>query len=558
MMTTRAEQVQVFYEIAMSIGSSLDLKNMTKAALSTYLRKLNCCSGSILGKKEAGGTVEYSMICSIPRTIRNSSVYHTALAKIHDYVVAENATEFDKSLPIVEKCRTGEFFHIMDLPGFGLIILVRCSAPLNPYEVKSLHPLNIKLASACNACLQKEALQESEKKYRTIFEQFQDLYYQTDMNGTLIALSPSVKAIAGYDPQELIGRSVLDVYSNPLERRRLVKKLIQSGRIKNYELKLLKKNGEEADVLVSSYIVLGDDQKPISIDGVIRDITERKQAEAALQKAYDLLESKVEERTTELRVLNKDLKEEILERKEAEKRLKEAQAQLIQSEKLAGVGQLAAGIAHEINTPVQYIGSHVHFLGEAFQDIGKVIQKAREIGSALSGDKKYARFRGELEKEIQEAEMDYLEEAIPESIVQSKEGIKRISDIVQAMKEFAHPGEKEKVPFDINEIIRNTTNIARHEWKYVAEIELDLQEDLMFIPCLRQEIGQVFLNLIINAAYTISERLKVHDSPKGIIKISSRMDKDIIEIKVTDNGMGIPEEHQSRIFEPFFTTKEIG
>ena len=136
---------------------------MVKTALSTYLRKLNCSCGSILSKKEMGGAVENSLIYSIPRTIRNNLAHQSALAKTSDYIAIENGLKFGKSLPIVEKSRTGEFFHIMDLPEFGLIILVRSSAPLNPYEVKSLHPLNIKLASACNACLQKEALQRFER-----------------------------------------------------------------------------------------------------------------------------------------------------------------------------------------------------------------------------------------------------------------------------------------------------------------------------------------------------------------------------------------------------------
>ena len=164
-----------------------------------------------------------------------------------------------------------------------------------------------------------------------------------------------------------------------------------------------------------------------------------------------------------------------------------------------------------------------------------------------------------IETEIEEIDWDYLAEEIPSAIEQSREGVQRVTSIVRAMKEFSHPGTKEKVLLDINKIIDTTVTISRNEWKYVADLEMDLDESLPSVPCLSDEMSQVFLNLIVNAAQAIGEQLGDNpEGPKGTIRITTRPLEREVEIRISDTGPGIPEEVRQKIFDPFFTTKDPG
>ncbi|OQW85933.1 MAG: hypothetical protein BWK76_07260, partial [Desulfobulbaceae bacterium A2] len=248
---------------------------------------------------------------------------------------------------------------------------------------------------------------------------------------------------------------------------------------------------------------------------------------------------------------------DINERLKAEKEKEKLQAQLLQSQKLESVGRLASGIAHEINTPIQFISSNVDFLNDSFQSLAKVVEELRLAlkGAETADLTSLAPTRTALE----EADWDYLAGEVPLAIQQSKNGLERVSSIVLAMKEFSHPGAKEKIPASLNRIVETTVTVARNEWKYVAEVTTELAPDLPMVPCLTDEMGQVILNMLVNAAHAIGAKLGANpEGAKGSIHISTKALTDGVELRLSDSGTGIPQAIRDRIFEPFFTTKEVG
>ncbi len=234
------------------------------------------------------------------------------------------------------------------------------------------------------------------------------------------------------------------------------------------------------------------------------------------------------------------------------------EAQLSQSQKLESIGQLAAGIAHEINTPTQFVGDNTRFLRDAFGDVQRLLDKYRELLAAAQADAALADLAAQVQALQAEVDLDYLSAEIPKAVEQSLEGVGRVAKIVRAMKEFSHPGGEEKRSIDLNKAIESTVTVARNEWKYVAELETDLDPSLPPVPCLPGEFNQVILNLIINAAHTIADVVGRGGETKGRIRVTTRRDGDWVEIRVADTGTGIPEAIRSRVFEPFFTTKEVG
>ncbi len=232
--------------------------------------------------------------------------------------------------------------------------------------------------------------------------------------------------------------------------------------------------------------------------------------------------------------------------------------QLSQAQKLEAIGQLAAGIAHEINTPTQYVGDNLKFLNDAFSDIMELVKKYEELKEIMKRESLLPGPVMEIENLAGEIDLEYLFEEIPIAIEQGIEGVSRVSNIVRAMKEFSHPGTKEKIPIDINHAIENTITVAKNEWKYMAELHTELDPNLPPVRCLPGEINQVILNLIVNAVHSISEKIGDKSSAKGKIIIKTRKVGDWCEIVISDTGCGIAQEIKDRIFEPFFTTKDVG
>jgi two-component system, NtrC family, sensor kinase len=237
---------------------------------------------------------------------------------------------------------------------------------------------------------------------------------------------------------------------------------------------------------------------------------------------------------------------------------KSIQAQLNQAQKMESIGQLAAGIAHEINTPLQFIGDNTYFLQNSFKALMNVQAKLKKVVEANEQGSVPAELFSDLEDAAKEADIDYLSEEVPLAISQSLDGMSRVSEIVKAMKSFSHPGSDEKILSNVNQAINTTLTVSRNEWKYVADVETDLDSGLPQVPLHPNEFNQVILNLVINAAHAIADVNKDQKSEKGKIFISTCKDGDYVEVRVRDTGGGVPEEIRTKIFDPFFTTKEVG
>jgi PAS domain S-box-containing protein len=339
--------------------------------------------------------------------------------------------------------------------------------------------------------------------------------FQSTPKGQLLSVNPSMAFTFGYDsPEEMIA-SVPDFSQHFFvdERRRTEFNVLMDriGAVQNFECEALQKDRSKIWISMSARVIR-QNGSAVRFVGMNENITERK-------------------------VLRE---------------------QLFQAQKLESVGQLAAGIAHEINTPTQYIGDNVRFLKDAFQDLQAVLENYQRMLSAARKNDLSSETIKEIGEAVDRADPSYLLEEIPKAIDQTLEGVLRVSTLVGAMKEFSHPGTKEKIPLDLNHAIGSTITVARNEWKYVADLETEFDPSLPMIPCLPGEFNQVILNLIVNAAHAIADVHRQGGAGKGKIKVQTENCRKWAEIRVADTGSGIPAEVRSRIFDPFFTTKEIG
>jgi len=238
---------------------------------------------------------------------------------------------------------------------------------------------------------------------------------------------------------------------------------------------------------------------------------------------------------------------------------KMAQVELVAAQRLASVGTLAAGVAHEINTPVQFVSDSVHFLREAANDTFALVDTLLALQALVE--------RGASAPELaaavtaategsERADLDYLRENVPQAFERALDGLERVARIVRSMKEFSHAGSNEMAPVDLNRAIQTTLVVATNEYKYVADVETELG-DIPAVTCHVNDINQVVLNLVVNAAHAVGDVVKATDR-RGLIRVKTQQrDEDVI-ISVSDDGCGIPEEIRARIFDPFFTTKEVG
>jgi PAS domain S-box-containing protein len=366
-----------------------------------------------------------------------------------------------------------------------------------------------------------EALRHNQELLSILSDHVMDLMAILDPTGRRIYTSPSYGTVLGYSVEELAALPPLGfVHAEDLARVGEALRLLFQGRpVPSLLYRLKHRDGHWLHFEGRVALVTGDPAGSPRALLVARDITARETAE--------------------------------LERKSLEVQLRHAQ-------KLEAIGSLAAGIAHEINTPTQYIGDNASFLQEALGAIMGFLTSQRrflEDHQNLAGLEADA---AEALKTFEDLDLDYLAVEVPRAIQQSLEGVARVTSIVSAMKDFSHPGGEEKTPVDLNRSIQNTLMVSRNEWKYVAELETDLDPHLGPVPCFQGEFNQALLNLVVNAAHAIQEAAGGRAGHRGLIRVTTRQEAGEVLVSVTDNGTGIPAALQERIFEPFFTTKPVG
>jgi len=274
------------------------------------------------------------------------------------------------------------------------------------------------------------------------------------------------------------------------------------------------------------------------------DITARTLAEAALRDSRDRLEEGVRERTAELQAANASLEAEQRHQQALIKKLEEAQNQLLQSEKMASMGQLAAGVAHEINNPVGFVNSNLGTLQRYCNDLLRILDAYEKLESLLASN-----VLEDLRQLKEEIDTKYLRQDIADLLAESLDGLQRVKRIVQDLKDFSHVDRGEREWADLEKGLDSTLNMVWNEIKYKAGVIKEYAH-LPSIECLPSQLNQVFLNLLVNAAHSIET--------KGNITIRTGFDQQDVWVEVEDTGHGISAENLKRIFEPFFTTKPVG
>jgi len=359
------------------------------------------------------------------------------------------------------------------------------------------------------------ALREAELKYRGIFNKAVVGIFQCTPEGQFLSVNPSMAFSFGYaSPNEMVA-TITDIstqfFANSSRGEEFMLIMNKVGGVKNFECEAFCQDGRTIWLTMSTRSIR-EKGAIVRFEGICDDISERMQM----------------------------------------------REQIMQTQKLEAVGQLAAGIAHEINTPTQFIGNNIRFLKDNFTDLITLLESYAFLLSAANSNSLTPEILRDTALAVKAADTDYLVREIPKAIDLSLDGIDRISTIVSAMKEFSHPGTKEKVPLDLNHAIESTIVVSRNEWKYVAHLETEFDATLTPVDCLPGEFSQVILNLIVNAAHAIADATEQGGPALGNIRITTRNFIDWVEITIADSGTGIPQDVRSRVFDPFFTTKEIG
>ncbi|HMK42740.1 MAG TPA: ATP-binding protein [Dissulfurispiraceae bacterium] len=401
-----------------------------------------------------------------------------------------------------------------------------------------------------------EALEQerlAEEKYRGIFENALEGILQTAGDGRILSCNPAAAVMFGYDsPKEFIRsvESVEHLYVSSERRRELYELMQRKGDVKNFEIQGYHKDGSIHWALISTHPVKNEGMI-VTVESMIQDITERKESEANICKLNEELEQRVKDRTSELEKANTDLKAVMQQLESAYLEVREAQSRILQQEKMASIGQLAAGVAHEINNPIGFIISNLNSLKKYIDKISHFVEfqsssfKKNAVGE---GDSLQATIET-VRSQRQTLKIDFILGDLNNIITESLSGADRVKKIVQDLKSFSHVDETEFKPADINNGLDTTINIIWNELKYKATLHKEYG-DLPHVVCNLGQLNQVFLNILMNAAHAIEQH--------GIITIRTWKENEKIIIAISDTGSGIPPAKIGRIFEPFFTTKEVG
>ena len=358
------------------------------------------------------------------------------------------------------------------------------------------------------------------------------------INQTAIdALQYSIEDVDGMPVGKLFDDGELHLFT-------LIKKLVTDGELRNKGMNLMSKDGSRIPVVLNGSLIRNEDNKIDAVVLIARDMRDIYQLITELSQLNEDLEERVKNRTDELRVA-RDASEEAL------KKLQQAQAQLVQNDKMASVGQLSAGIAHEINNPTGFVLSNLKTLEEYINDIRCLITEYDTLLQRCVGisDEDVSCIVKNIEKFKEKIDVVFLLHDIAQIFKETQDGMRRISKIVRDMKEFSHAGSDKPEYTDVNKGLESTLNIVWNEIKYKSEVKT-LYGDIPQVLCYPQQLNQVFMNILVNAAHAIEGR--------GVITLRTFSENGNVVIEISDTGKGISPEHLSRIFEPFFTTKPVG
>ncbi len=357
----------------------------------------------------------------------------------------------------------------------------------------------------------------AEVQYRNLFESVPVAIIVSRLDGTLIDINKAGIVLFGYSSrEEAMAVNMRSVYVNPAERDRRIAASQSDTSHRQGEHLMRRKDGSKFPALTQTQIIRDSSGQPSHIEGFVTDISEYK-------------------------------------RLEEDRRAMEQEQRL--SQRLSSVGSLAAGIAHEINTPMQFVSDSVYFLKTAVGELNVLWPELAELSSGSRFGKDSSRTIERIEAALSTIGVDQLVIDANESAERALDGIRRVTKIIRAMREFAHPDNGEHTQVDINNAIETTLTVCKNVYKEVATVETDYGP-LPSVTCQYGEINQVFLNIIVNAAHAIEARKS--QETKGLIRIATAVEDGFAVIRITDNGTGIPESVKSRIFDPFFTTKEVG
>jgi len=492
-----ADLIRLSYEIAMSIGLTLDLNKMLKVALTSYLKNLDCVAGAIFQQRKKGRRqFVYHASYTVPRNIKDNPDYQQIIKQLSRSFDQGELDKFRKKLPLIGSSQDQISYHLLDLPGFGLLLLIKEAKELETQIIKAISSLNAKLAVACNACMQNKevkkahkkaidinrrlrqktvaleqsqyALSESEKKYRTIFENIQDIFFQINLSGKLLEISPSIHRFTDKSREELMGTAIQFIYQDPADHARLLAVLQEKEEIEDFEVQLKDSHGRKIFTSVNAHLLFGQDRTPVAIEGLMRDISVRRRAEQALRESDRMKSDFVSSVSHELRT------------------------------PLASILGFSSTILRDKNMAENIKEEFINIIYQESQRLSKLIEDILNISRLESGRVTYR--------------------------LQKIDFIPVISEIIEVHR-------------------------LQAEEKDIRFVE-SLQEDGTQIFADSSAMKQVLTNLVGNAIKFTLE--------KGQIDIQLFNKNQSVIFEISDTGIGIPESEQKKIFNKFYRVYRPG